>query len=420
MKKFLHISDIHLGNQQYGLDERFNDFGLAFSNAVDFAIEQKVNFVLISGDLFDRTRVDPKTLIQAVDGLKELKGSGIKTIAIGGNHDKTRYQEGSSWLDFLAEEEYLYLLSPEFEEDGLHFSPWDGKFGAYIDLDGIRVYGLPWLGASAEMVLEEYPKLMSIQKKDAIKFTILMGHFGLDGQLPGVPGGLSAGLISKLESIVDYLALGHWHKPFEHDGWVFNPGSLECCGMDERDFQGGYYLVTINDKGNEKFTAKHIPSKRRLFHCIVFQVDGYKTPSDLLNHLSKQLVLEKSQLLICEKPPVVEVVLEGIMAFDRQQLDLEYIRTMIGDILKPVLYPRVVNNTQSTRFDVKTEKSLPRLELERHILKELIISDSRFSGHVDEWVAATLEVKELANKKSSSETIIQSLRKSVERIGWEE
>jgi len=419
MKKFLHISDVHLGDQQYGLKERFNDFGLAFFKAVDFAIEQKVNFVLICGDLFDKTRVDPTTLIQAVDGLKKLKNVGIKTIAIGGNHDKSRYEEGSSWLEFLSEEEYLYLLSPGFE-DGVQILPWDGKSGAYIDLDGVRIYGLPWLGASVQTVLEEYPKQMSIQKKDGIDFTILMGHFGLDDQLPGVPGGLSVGLVSKLENMVDYLALGHWHKPFERDGWVFNPGSLECCGMDERDFKGGYYLVTINDKGDKKFTAKHIPGKRRSFHRIVFQVDGYKIPSELLNHLSKLLISERPLLSVEEKSPVVEVVLEGIMAFDRQQLDLDHINTMIADILKPVLYTHVVNNTRSTRFEIRTEESLPRLELERHILKELIISDSRFSGHVDEWVAATLEVKELANTKSSAETIIQSLRNSVERIGWEE
>ena len=59
MNKFLHLADIHLGNQQYGLIDQFNDFGEAFLNALDFAIDQKVSFVLICGDLFDKTRMDP-------------------------------------------------------------------------------------------------------------------------------------------------------------------------------------------------------------------------------------------------------------------------------------------------------------------------------------------------------------------------
>ena len=108
MKKFLHLADIHLGNQQYGLSEKFNDFGEAFLDAVDFAMDQKVNFVLICGDLLYKTRMDPPTLIQAIEGLQKLQSNGVRTIAIGGNHDKTRYQEGVSWLDFLAEMEYQY------------------------------------------------------------------------------------------------------------------------------------------------------------------------------------------------------------------------------------------------------------------------------------------------------------------------
>ena len=314
----------------------------------------------------------PPTLIQAIEGLQKLQSNGIKTIAIGGNHDKTRYQEGVSWLDFLVEMEYLYLLSPNFTEDGFDLPAWDGKYGAYVDIDGIRIYGLPWLGASAETILEDYPKLIASQKDDGVKFTILMGHFGLDGQLPGVPSGLSANLVSKLENVVDYLALGHWHKPFESDGWIYNPGSLECCGMNERDFQGGYYLITIDDPDHHKFTAKHIPSKRRLFWRIVFQVDGYKTPSDLLHQLSKRLLAEKIKLKNEAKPPVIEVALEGTMAFDRQQLDLEQVKTMITEILAPVLYAHPVNNTKSTNFEVKADNSLPHADLERHVLHELI------------------------------------------------
>ena len=47
---FLHLSDIHLGYQQYGHRERFNDFGRAFLSAVRYAVENQVGFVLISGD----------------------------------------------------------------------------------------------------------------------------------------------------------------------------------------------------------------------------------------------------------------------------------------------------------------------------------------------------------------------------------
>ena len=343
MKNFLHISDVHLGYQQYGLRERFNDFGDAYFAAVDLAAEEKVDFVLISGDLFDKTKIDPMTLIQAVEGLKRLQKVGIKVIAISGNHDRTRYQDSTSWLDFLAEQQYLYLLTPSFEEDGIHLNSWDGSNGGYVDIDGVRIIGLPYLGASTETVVEEIPSLIFNQPAQGIRFTILMGHFGIDGKMPGVPGGLPSGMLSTLKGMVDYLALGHWHKPFEQDGWIYNPGSLECCGIEERNWRGGCFLVSIPENSGEVFSAKHIPMKRRLIYKIVFPVDGYNTPHELLNSLSIELLAENSKMGKHEKDPIVELSLEGILAFDRQKLDLESIRQMMDEILKPILLARPVN-----------------------------------------------------------------------------
>lgn len=47
---FLHIADIHLGYQQYGLSERFSDFSRAFLHLVDTAVARRVDFVLLAGD----------------------------------------------------------------------------------------------------------------------------------------------------------------------------------------------------------------------------------------------------------------------------------------------------------------------------------------------------------------------------------
>jgi exonuclease SbcD len=418
MTKFFHISDVHLGNQQYGLRERFNDFGEAYFAAAECAIKEKVDFVLISGDLFDKTRIDPLTLIQAVEGMKRLQEHGIQVVAIGGNHDHPRYQDSASWLDFLSAQQYLRLLSP-VNEQGIQLNPWNGTEGAYVDIEGVRIYGLPYLGASTEAVINAFPELMAQQPSKGIHFTVLMGHFGLEGQIPGAPGGLPAGVLAQLKEKVDYLALGHWHKPYEQDGWIFNPGALECGGIEEKDWKGGYYLISVPEKANEKFSVRHIPSKRRLFHKIVFQVDSYNTPQELLNGLSVRLIAEKSMLGQPEKEPIVELVLEGILPFDRSALNLDAVKQMMEQILEPLLLARPVNNTRSTRFDMDPSEHLPRVEMERQILRELIMSDARFSGKSDDWIAAALEIKELSNMKSTPETIIHSLRKVVEKTGLE-
>jgi exonuclease SbcD len=47
--RFMHVADIHLGYQQYGSRERFNDFSRVFLHIVDQAVEQRVDFVLLDG-----------------------------------------------------------------------------------------------------------------------------------------------------------------------------------------------------------------------------------------------------------------------------------------------------------------------------------------------------------------------------------
>jgi DNA repair exonuclease SbcCD nuclease subunit len=139
---FLHFSDVHLGYQQYGDRERFNDFGRAFLKAVDVAIEEQVDFVLISGDLFHKSAIDPPTLLQAANGIEGLRNAGISVVAIAGNHDRAKYRDRFSWLDYLAERGYIALLSPSFEQAGIVLNPWDGHAGAYVDFGPVRVIAL--------------------------------------------------------------------------------------------------------------------------------------------------------------------------------------------------------------------------------------------------------------------------------------
>jgi len=86
--KFLHLADIHLGCRRYNLDERPRDFFRAWYDViVKHAIPEKVDFVLIAGDFFDRRNIDPQAMNHAIAGLEVLREVGIPVVAIEGNHD---------------------------------------------------------------------------------------------------------------------------------------------------------------------------------------------------------------------------------------------------------------------------------------------------------------------------------------------
>jgi exonuclease SbcD len=410
--EFLHISDVHLGYQQYGHPERFNDFGRAFLGAIDYAADHQVRFVLISGDLFHKSAIDPPTLLQAIAGLEKLRQAKIPAIAIAGNHDVARYRDRISWLELLSELGYLCLLSPVFEESQIRLIGWAGKEGSYVDIDDVRIYGIPHLGSSIRLVLEEMPGLLAQDNNDAKKFTILLAHFGLEGELPGEPGGISHNLIAPLKEHIDYLALGHWHKPFERDGWIYNPGSLETCGMNERDWRGGYYHVQITENSNPEHTAKLIPGERRPFYRFIFQVGEFNSPDALCKGLFDFLHTEKQKITTSSFSPVIEVSLEGILSFDRRSLDLEQIRRIIEETLNPLI-ARLQNNTRSTEFEIAPDKELSRSELEHQIYRDLVLRDSTYCDRAELLAKLMREVKAMVLSGSPPEAVVSAIQQQV-------
>ncbi len=111
--KFLHFADCHLGYRQYNSVERANDFARAFFAVIDVAIQEKVDFVVLAGDLFQKRAIDALTLNQAVKGLERLRDKGIPCIAVEGNHELAYFSESIGWVRFLALNDLVILLNPK-------------------------------------------------------------------------------------------------------------------------------------------------------------------------------------------------------------------------------------------------------------------------------------------------------------------
>ncbi len=95
MFKFLHAADIHLDSPLRGLDryegcpsgEIRGATRRALENLVRLAIEEKVAFVLIAGDVYDGDWKDHNTGLWFVKRMADLRDAGIAVFLIRGNHD---------------------------------------------------------------------------------------------------------------------------------------------------------------------------------------------------------------------------------------------------------------------------------------------------------------------------------------------
>ncbi len=412
--KFLHLSDVHLGYQQYNLKERFNDFGRAFEYIVQQALEEQVDFVLLAGDLFHRRAIDPPTLLQAVTMLGLLKECDIPVLAIEGNHDRAYYQDASSWMDFLSEMGHLIALRPSFENGRAVLREWDGSLGAYIDLRPrrdskrvVRVYGTPYYGAATRQVIPMVRDALAEMDHSQVDYVIMMLHAGPDDVLPHYLATVPQSVLTPLREFVHYLALGHIHKPYERENWMFNPGSPETCNIEEAAWpERGFYIVEVDTALDPKHHARRIQNPRRPFVQAKVHVDRSKS----VEHLYKLVALElENQARHQHSPrPVVEVVLEGVWPFTAERVDVERIRSVVEEQLEPLIV-RVTNRTVTEDSGDLPPPGVSRDELALLVFGELIERDQRYAPCAVEWAQLTLETMKMVLEGSSPRSIVEGL-----------
>jgi exonuclease SbcD len=84
--RFLHTSDWHLGKMLKGRS-RDGEHEAALTEILDIARREKVDCLLVSGDVFDSQSPPPEAERIAFKFFSELRGLQIPAVVIGGNHD---------------------------------------------------------------------------------------------------------------------------------------------------------------------------------------------------------------------------------------------------------------------------------------------------------------------------------------------
>jgi exonuclease SbcD len=431
---FIHVADTHLGYEQYGVRERFNDFSRVFWDITEDAVRRSVDFMVIAGDLFNKRAIDALTLIHAIRGLSKLKERGIPVIAIEGNHDRSFYRDGASWLQFLCYEGYIILLNPLMQEGTPVIAPWqrDNMIGAYVDLlEGhLRVYGLPWQGASIGRSMEGLAKALAEARAEeetsGVEYRLLTMHTGIDGEVPRIQGLPTMAQFQTLRQHVDYLALGHVHKPYTHDGWIYNPGSTETCSAEESQWDDrGYYYVQIDTEQPENLVGRteeerlhhavRLSSQRRPYVRHDLRVDGLSDPDVLYDRLEDYCHRTSPRYRDGAMQPVVQIHLVGTLGFDAATLDQARMEEMVRNYFQP-LYVRIDDHTNDRDY-VPDEGELDGRDrtqwyaLERRIFEQLVVSlDDRYLPTREQWSVVLAQLKQFALEDKEPAEIAQFLR----------
>lgn len=417
--KFMHIADIHLGYQQYGLKERFNDFSKTYLLLTEKAVEEQVDFVLLAGDLFHKRTVEPLAMRVAIEGLKKLQEADIPVLAVEGNHEKPFYKAQTSWLDFLDAMGYIQLLNPRYEGGKAALSPYGDSGGAYVDLpNGVRVYGLKYYGASTSKAIKGFTEALKNLDHESVNYSILMMHAGLEDQL-AYTGRLKHNDLAPLKDDIDYVALGHIHKPYTVRDWIYNPGSPETCSMEEVSWpERGYYIVSLEPDSKQKHEAELKTPDRRPFHRFRLKVDNLQKPNEVYDAV-EDLIEREQNAVATGSEPVIQLMLEGILPFNRYELDLDYIKTQLEEAWSP-LTARVHSRITPAEFEITADQQSSRSELEQEVIRELIERDHRFRKQSEAWATGALELKRLVIDGNAPAEVVDHLEHLQDELAVEE
>src|SRR5438270_14076809 len=84
--RFLHTSDWHLGRSLHRADLRAAQAAF-LDHLVEITRAEKVDAVLVSGDVYDRAIPPLDAVALCEDALMRLRATGARVILISGNHD---------------------------------------------------------------------------------------------------------------------------------------------------------------------------------------------------------------------------------------------------------------------------------------------------------------------------------------------
>jgi exonuclease SbcD len=303
--KILHFADAHIDMANYGrhdpvtgLPVRVLDFLKSLDTIIDTAISEKVDLVIFAGDAYRDRSPAPTFQREWGKRIMRLSKAGIRTLLLVGNHDLSPALGRANAIqefDTLEIPHVSVLARPQLlsaEALGLPAQviaiPWVGRSGMLAATDTSTADPSEVFtrieGNLAELV-NAY-----LEQADPDLPTILTAHASVQGARYGSERTVMLGADLVLpgslvrDARLDYVALGHIHKPQNLNANahppVIYPGSIERVDFGEAKDDKFFILAEI-EKGHAEVEWRQLTGVRPFIDRFV-QLDSPENVSAVL------------------------------------------------------------------------------------------------------------------------------------------
>ncbi len=328
--KFVHIADVHFDRPFTVLEEKgFSEIRRleqrnAFRKVIEYIKINNIPYLFISGDLYEIEYVKQSTIEYINKMFNEIPET--KIFIVPGNHDP--YIKGSPYANFTFGSN-VKIFTSKLEK---------------VECGNINIYGYGF----EDFYMKSEEQIDIAVNQD--KVNILLTHCALDGA-KNDDTKYNPILKSKLQTLgLDYVALGHIHKPCYMDNIVY-PGSLISLGFDEL----GPHGMIVGD-------IKEETKALEIEFISVDEKEFIEIEIDVTDILSKEELIEKINDEKMPEGKYIKIVLIG-----NRKIELN----LLG-ILKYLTNPEIIKIKDKTKLEVNLNNLSLQNNLKGIFVKRLL------------------------------------------------
>jgi DNA repair exonuclease SbcCD nuclease subunit len=267
-RRFIHAADLHLdspfagvGSLREGFADVMRDASLdAWDALIDCCLEEEAEFLVLSGDLFDRADGTPRGRSRVRRGIERLQERGIRVFAVHGNHDP------------------LSGRSPLAGLDGVHVFRKDVPTSETLELPAgpVTIHGVSF---GRREVTENLA--LKFERGDAPGLHVGVLHCSL-GEREGHGTYAPCTVADLVAARMDYWALGHIHAYSEEHAEppIIYAGTLQGRSPKPGE-RGPHGAVVVEFEGDRVLEHRRVELDRVRFEAVDVAIDDLVDEADL-------------------------------------------------------------------------------------------------------------------------------------------
>ena len=374
--KILHTADWHLGHRLHE-NSQLEEQVLFLEWIEKYIIEQHIDVLLISGDIFDTGSPSNQSLELYYNFLVKLNATCCQSIIItGGNHDSPGTLNAPKHLLNALSIRVIGKATENIEDEVFELS---------VNAESVIIGAVPYLrdqdirravaGETFDELSDRYKTALINHYSElanhcqAININespiIAMGHlFAIGGSVSDSEQNIYVGTLGHIGAedfpkAFNYIALGHLHRPqiIGNDERIRYSGSPHILGFSELNYDKSVIVLTIENKEIKK-TENVIVPRFREFYKLSGSIE------EVIQEFPK--LLSNSYQLT----PFVEIVLDEITTMgsdllkqEAQSFNFEILKTTLKNDRKIIGIEEQLKNIESIKellpdeiFKIKCEE----------------------------------------------------------------